>query len=85
MLKNMLTKARQNSVRDNESNNDGSLHLIQSTGTGLDGKDRVTWTSIWLPELKSRNLMDRHFFVVFALHRGLKSAKHRHHQVTPMF
>ena len=37
----MPTKVWRNSVADNEGNNDGSVHLIQCTKTGPDGKDCV--------------------------------------------
>ena len=80
----MPTKAQQYSVTDNESNNGGSMHLIQCTGTGPDGKEFVAWTSICLSKRIVRNFMDRLFYVVFALHRGLKSVKHHHHQITPI-
>ena len=42
----MPTKSRQNSVRDNENINDGSLHLSQCTGSGPEGKGYVAWSSI---------------------------------------
>ena len=37
----MLTKAQANSVTDNESNIDESMHLIQCTETGPDCKNCV--------------------------------------------
>ena len=79
----MPTNAGQNSVTDNESNVYGLMHLIQCTGTIPVGKDCVAWNSIWLPKRISGKFMDRPFYVVFALRRGLKGAEHRHHQITP--
>ena len=43
----MLTKSRQFSVTD-QSNNAGSMHLIQYTVRGPDDKDCYAWTSIKL-------------------------------------
>ena len=69
----MPTKAWRNSVADNEGNNDGSVHLIQCTRTGPDGKDCVA--SIWLPQRKARNFMDRHFFMWFCVASGIEKCK----------
>ena len=76
----MPTRERQNPVTDNERKNDGSISFCN--GTGPHGKDCGTWTSILLPKHKTRVFMDRIFCVVFAVHPGLKNAKHRHNQIT---
>ena len=59
------------------------MHLIQCTLTGPDGKDCVAWTSTWLTK-RTPKLHGSHLQKIFALHRGLKSAKHHHHQITPI-
>ena len=61
----------------NESDNDGSMHRNQGNVSGADGRDCVASTSVRLPWIA-------HSYVVFALHRGFKIAKHRHHQTTPI-
>ena len=61
----MPTKAQRNSETDNESKIDGSMHLIQCTGTGPDGKNCVAWKSIWLPKRRPINFMDRPFLCGF--------------------
>ena len=71
----MPTKARPNSVADKESNNDGSMQLIQCTGTGPDGKDCVAWTCIWLPKGIPRNFMDRPFLCGFCTASGFEECK----------
>ena len=71
----MPTKARRNFVADNESNNDGSIHLKQCTATGPESKDCVAWTSIWLPKRKPRNFIDRPFLSGFCSALGLIECK----------
>ena len=60
---------------DNERNNDGSMHLIQCTGTSPYGKDCVVWTSVWLPKRISRNFMDRPFISGFCTASGYEERK----------
>ena len=63
---NVPTKAGRTTVTDNESKNGGSMHLIQCTGIGLDGKDCASWTSIRLTKRITRNLMDYPFLCSFS-------------------
>ena len=71
----MPNKARRKSVTNNESNNDGSMHHIQSTGTCPDGKDCVAWTSIWLTKRIPSNFMDRPFSRDFRAASGFEECK----------
>ena len=70
----MPIKARQNSVTENESNNDGSMHLIHCTGTGTDGKDCVAWTSILLPNCIPKNFMGSLFSFGFCAALACKTS-----------
>ena len=67
----MRTKAQRKSVTDNESINDGSMHLIQCTETGPNGKHCDAWTSI----RRTENFMDRPFSCGFYSASGFKEYK----------
>ena len=71
----MPIKARQNSVRDNENNNDGSKHLNQFTGTGSNGNDFVAWTTTWWLERIPKSFMDRLFKISFCTASGFEGCK----------
>ena len=61
----MRTRAQQNSVTDNKSNNERPMHLIQCTGIGPGGKDCVARTSLWLPKRIQRNSTGPPFLCAF--------------------
>ena len=66
---------RQLSTADSESNIDGSMHVIQCTGTDPDGKGCVAWISIWLPQRIPRNFIDRPFVRGFCTASGFEECK----------
>ena len=70
-LRKLTTKERQTSVTDNESKNDGSMHIIQCTGTGPDGKDWFACTSE--TERIPKKFMDRPCLFDFCVVPGFEA------------
>lgn len=65
--------SRTNSTSTNTAKKDeGSNHLVECTGPGIDGSGCVIWTNIWVPMLIPKNFFSRPFLCGFCAVEELK-------------
>ena len=65
--------SRTNSTSTNPAKKDeGSNHLVECTGPGIDGSGCVIWTNIWVPMLIPKNFFSRSFLCGFCAVEELK-------------
>ena len=65
--------SRTNSTSTNSAKKDeGSNHLVECTGPGIDGSGCVIWTNIWVPMLIPKNFFSRPFLCGFCAVEELK-------------
>ena len=57
------------------SENDGSWHEVECTGSGVDGNGCIAWSSVWLPRKIPRNFLSRPFLCGFCADAEIERLK----------